>query len=62
MKVITLDSPLKIGIKNIPMPERKTDNEVLIKVRALGICGSEAERKDDGTERTMEQKERMDER
>jgi 2-desacetyl-2-hydroxyethyl bacteriochlorophyllide A dehydrogenase len=41
MKVITLDSPLKIGIKNIPMPERKNDNEVLIKVRALGICGSD---------------------
>ncbi len=41
MKVITLDSPLKIGIKNIPMPERKSENEVLIKVRALGICGSD---------------------
>lgn len=41
MKVITLDSPLKISIKNIPMPERKNDNEVLIKVRALGICGSD---------------------
>jgi len=41
MKVITLDSPLKIGIKNIPMSERKNDNEVLIKVRVLGICGSD---------------------
>lgn len=39
MKVIILDSPLKIGIKSIPMAERKNDNEALIKVRALGIWG-----------------------
>jgi hypothetical protein len=37
MKVITLDSPLKIGIKSIPMAERKNDNEALIKVHTLGI-------------------------
>lgn len=35
MKVITLDSPLKIGIKSIPMAERKNDNEALIKVHTL---------------------------
>jgi hypothetical protein len=37
MKVITLDSPLKIGIENIPMAERRSDNEALVKVRVLGI-------------------------
>jgi len=37
MKVITLDSPLKIGIENIPMAEGRSDNEALIKVHTLGI-------------------------
>jgi L-gulonate 5-dehydrogenase len=37
MNVLTLDSPLKIGIKDIPMAERKNDNEALIKVHTLGI-------------------------
>jgi 2-desacetyl-2-hydroxyethyl bacteriochlorophyllide A dehydrogenase len=40
MKVVSLDSPLKIGIKHIPMVKRN-ENEVLIKVRTLGISGSD---------------------
>lgn len=41
MKAVSLDSPLKIGMKSVPMAEIRQANEVLIKVRALGICGSD---------------------
>lgn len=41
MKAVSLYSPLKIGIKSVPLPELQNANEVLIKVRALGICGSD---------------------
>ena len=41
MKAVNMDLPNKICIKNVPMAERKGENDVLIKVRALGICGSD---------------------
>ncbi|MBU2703382.1 2-desacetyl-2-hydroxyethyl bacteriochlorophyllide A dehydrogenase [Sporomusaceae bacterium BoRhaA] len=41
MKAVSLNSPLKIGMRSVPMAERRNANEVLIKVRALGICGSD---------------------
>ncbi|MBU2703379.1 threonine dehydrogenase-like Zn-dependent dehydrogenase [Sporomusaceae bacterium BoRhaA] len=41
MKAVSLKSPLKIGMKSVPMAEIRNANEVLIKVRALGICGSD---------------------
>lgn len=41
MKAVNMDLPNKICIKNVPMAERKNENDVLIKVRALGICGSD---------------------
>jgi L-gulonate 5-dehydrogenase len=41
MKAVSLNSPLKIGMRSVPMAEIRNANEVLIQVRALGICGSD---------------------
>jgi 2-desacetyl-2-hydroxyethyl bacteriochlorophyllide A dehydrogenase len=41
MKAVNMDLPNKICIKDVPMAKRKGENDVLIKVRALGICGSD---------------------
>jgi 2-desacetyl-2-hydroxyethyl bacteriochlorophyllide A dehydrogenase len=41
MKVAKVISPLNLEICEVPMPEIKNDDEVLIKVRAAGICGSD---------------------
>ncbi len=40
MKAIYLQSPGDIKVEQAPYPKRK-ENEVLIKVRSLGICGSD---------------------
>lgn len=40
MKAIYLQSPGEIRVQQVPKPSRK-ENEVLIKVRSLGICGSD---------------------
>ncbi len=40
MEAVRLQSPGNIGIEQIPSAKRK-ENEVLIKVRSLGICGSD---------------------
>jgi len=40
MKTVYLESPRKIKIKEVKDPVRK-ENEALIKVKALGICGSD---------------------
>ena len=40
MKVIVIDTPNKIEIKEIPMPEIK-ENEALLKVKCVGICGAD---------------------
>jgi L-iditol 2-dehydrogenase len=40
MKAAVLSKPYKIGIKNVPIPQIG-ENEVLIKVEACGICGSD---------------------
>lgn len=41
MKAVNLSSPNVIAITDVPAAQRKRDGEVLIKVRALGICGSD---------------------
>ena len=40
MKAIVIDTPNKIEIKEIPMPEVK-ENEALLKVKCVGICGAD---------------------
>lgn len=40
MKAIVIHRPQEISLKEVSDPERK-DNEVLIKVRGMGICGSD---------------------
>jgi 2-desacetyl-2-hydroxyethyl bacteriochlorophyllide A dehydrogenase len=40
MKAIVINAPKDISIKEISNPERR-ENEVLIKVRGMGICGSD---------------------
>ncbi len=40
MKAIVIDTPNKIEIKDIPMPEVK-ENEALLKVKCVGICGAD---------------------
>ena len=40
MKAILINAPQDISIKEVSNPERK-ENEVIIKVRGMGICGSD---------------------
>jgi threonine dehydrogenase-like Zn-dependent dehydrogenase len=40
MKAILINAPKDISIKEVSNPERK-ENEVIIKVHGLGICGSD---------------------
>lgn len=40
MKAIVIETPNKIEIKDIPMPEVK-ENEALLKVKCVGICGAD---------------------
>ena len=40
MKAIVIEKPGQIEIKEIPMPEVK-DNEALLKVKCVGICGAD---------------------
>jgi 2-desacetyl-2-hydroxyethyl bacteriochlorophyllide A dehydrogenase len=40
MKAILINAPRDISLKEVPDPARK-ENEVLIKVRGMGICGSD---------------------
>ena len=40
MKAILINAPKDISIKEVSNPERK-ENEVIIKVRGMGICGSD---------------------
>lgn len=40
MKAIYLKAPREISVANVPEPQR-AGNEVLIKVRSMGICGSD---------------------
>lgn len=41
MKAARVVSPMNLEICEVPMPEITKDNEVLIKVKAAGICGSD---------------------
>ena len=40
MKAIVVEKPGKISVVERPIPEI-TENEVLVKVKAAGICGSD---------------------
>lgn len=40
IKSICLNKPNEVVIKDIPIPQKK-DNEVLIKIESMGICGSD---------------------
>jgi threonine dehydrogenase-like Zn-dependent dehydrogenase len=40
MKAAVVETPMKISIKQVPIPE-PTDDEVLIKVKYTGICGTD---------------------
>lgn len=40
MKAVLLESPRKIGMKDVPEPERK-NGEALVRVRSASICGSD---------------------
>src|SRR5664280_2179558 len=44
MKAAVLHSPGDLRIEDADMPELKNDDDVLIEVRAAGICGSDLER------------------
>jgi len=40
LKAVYLESPFKIGIKDVPVPDRKP-REALVKIKSVGICGSD---------------------
>lgn len=41
MKVVNLNEPNSIYVQDVPIAVKKIDSDVLIKVKALGICGSD---------------------
>jgi len=41
MKAAFLKKPYEIEIKEIPKPEIKNDNDVLIRIKSVGVCGSD---------------------
>ena len=41
MKALYLNAPFKLELVDVPMPEIKAPNEVLVKVMFAGICGSD---------------------
>ena len=41
MKAIKVDSPGKLEVVDVPMPKIVQDDEILVKVRMAGICGSD---------------------
>ena len=40
IKAICLEKPNNVVVKEVPYPE-KSDNDVLIQVESMGICGSD---------------------
>ncbi|MGC8871092.1 MAG: alcohol dehydrogenase catalytic domain-containing protein, partial [Brevinematia bacterium] len=41
MKAAFLTKPYNIKIREIEKPEIKNDDEVLIKIKSVGVCGSD---------------------
>ena len=41
MKAIMVEEPFKVTVVDVEKPEIKADNEVLIKIKCVGICGSD---------------------
>ena len=41
MKEVLVVSPHKVEIKDVPIPEIKSDYDVLIKMKSAGVCGSD---------------------
>jgi L-iditol 2-dehydrogenase len=52
MKALVLEEYMKLEYKDVPMPEVK-DDEVLVKVQAVGICGSDIHGMDGSTGRRI---------
>lgn len=42
MKAITLSDIQQMGIVDMPMPEIKTDTDVLLKIGERDVCGADA--------------------
>jgi L-iditol 2-dehydrogenase len=40
MKALVLEEYMKLAYREVPMPDMQ-DDEVLVKVKAVGICGSD---------------------
>ena len=41
MKAIIFEGPCKVGLTDLEAPQIKADNEVMIRVHSVGICGSD---------------------
>ena len=41
MKAIMVEEPFKVRVVEVEKPEIKAENEVLIKIKCVGICGSD---------------------
>lgn len=41
MKAVYMVGPQKLEIREVPVPEITNENEVLVRVRAVGVCGSD---------------------
>jgi len=52
MKALVLEEYMKLTCKDVPLPEMG-DNEVLVRVKAVGICGSDVHGMDGSTGRRI---------
>ena len=41
MKEVVVTSPHKVEIRTVPVPELKSEDEVLIQMKSAGVCGSD---------------------
>ena len=41
MRAIVYDEPWKMSVKEVPYPEFEDDSDIIVKVGAVGICGSD---------------------
>lgn len=39
MKAVVLEAPYKVVVKDVPSPEIKEDNDVILKTKLAGLCG-----------------------
>lgn len=48
MKAVVLEAPYKVAVKEVPTPEIKEDNDVIVKTKLAGLCGECAEARAEG--------------